>query len=139
MVGYVEERALTLLHPKTLATQRFLALPKALLISCLLATTVLAQPAESVESIRARFERQRGELAQKLRTQKIELIKLMAVDSPNPDQCKKKLDQILFTERRRQYLFLDEMFAVRQGMTEEEWRDYRRSIIMMMMNKNGKR
>ncbi|HIB68058.1 MAG TPA: hypothetical protein EYO33_23915 [Phycisphaerales bacterium] len=97
----------------------------------------VAEPVESVESIRARFERQRGEIAQKLRTQKIELIKLMAVDSPNPDQCKKKLDQILSTERKRQYLFLDEMFAVRQGMSDEEWRDYRRSVIMMMMNKTG--
>ena len=102
-----------------------------------LANLVTAEPVESVESIRARFERQRGEIAQKLRTQKIELIKLMAVDSPNPDLCKKKLDQILSTERKRQYLFLDEMFAVRQGMTDEEWRDYRRSVIMMMMNKTG--
>jgi hypothetical protein len=102
----------------------------------LLTLTASAQPAESVESIRARFERQRGEMSQRLRTQKIELMKLMAVDSPDSDQCKKKLDQILATERRRQYLFLDEMFAVRNGMTAEEWRDYRRSIIMMMMNKN---
>lgn len=78
-------------------------------------------------------------MAQRLRTQKIDLMKLMAVDTPDPDLCKKKLDQILATERRRQYLFLDEMFAVRQSMSETEWRDYRRSIIMMMMNKNSKR
>lgn len=98
-----------------------------------------AESAESVNSIRAKYEKQRAEVAQKLRTQKIELMKLMAVDSPDPDQCKKKLDQILATERKRQYLFIDEMFAVRQSMSETEWRDYRRSIIMMMMNKNSKR
>ncbi len=98
-----------------------------------------AQPTDSVGSIRARYERQRSEVSQKLRTQKIELMKLMAVDAPDPDQCKKKLDQILSTERRRQYLFLDEMFAVKSCMTAEEWRDYRRSIIMMMMNKNQRK
>lgn len=104
----------------------------------LLTTYCSAQPSESVESIRARFERQRSEVSSKLRTQKIELMKLMAVDKPDPDLCKRKLDQILSTERRRQYLFLDEMFAVRSGMTETQWRDYRRSIIMMMMNKNSR-
>lgn len=63
-------------------------------------------------------------------------MKLMAVDTPDPDLCKKKLDQILSTERKRQYLFLDEMFAVKNQMSDETWRDYRRSVIMMMMNKN---
>lgn len=113
-------------------------------VLCLLLTTLLlgtgtAEPAESVGSIRSKYEKQRADVAQKLRTQKIELMKLMAVDSPDPDLCKKKLDQILATERRRQYLFIDEMFAVKQSMSEAEWRDYRRSIIMMMMNKNTKR
>jgi Family of unknown function (DUF6082) len=102
-----------------------------------LTLTTQAQPTDSVDSIRRRFERQRAEISQKLRTQKIELMTLMAIDDPDPDQCKKKLDQILSTERRRQYLFLDEMFALRNGMSKEEWRDYRRSIIMMMMNKNN--
>lgn len=110
---------------------------RALALLTVVTASSLAQPADSVESIRARYERQRSEVSQRLRTQKIELMKLMAVDSPDPDQCKKKLDQILSTERKRQYLFLDEMFAVRQGMTEEAWRDYRRSVIMMMMNKNS--
>lgn len=117
--------------------------PSPFKLSCLLviALTVLAnaQPTESVASIRGRFERQRGKVSQTLRTQKIDLMKLMAVDSPDPDLCKKKLDQILSTERKRQYLFLDEMFAVRHGMTKEQWRDYRRSIIMMMMNKNQRK
>ncbi|MFA5508569.1 MAG: hypothetical protein WC314_13345 [Vulcanimicrobiota bacterium] len=103
--------------------------------TALLCLSTLAQPVESVESIRARYERERGEISQKLRTQKIELMQLMAVDDPNPDQCKKKLDQILNTERKRQYLFLDEMFAVKQRMSPDDWRDYRRSVIMMMMNK----
>lgn len=105
-------------------------------LTALLVVAAQAKPTESVESIRARYERQRGEVAQKLRTQKIELMQLMAVDTPDPDQCKKKLDQILFTERKRQYLFLDEMFAVKSTMSEEAWRDYRRSVIMMMMNKS---
>jgi hypothetical protein len=105
-------------------------------LTALLCLSAHAKPKESVESIRARFERQRGEVSQELRRQKIELMQLMAVNTPDPDRCKKKLDQILSTERRRQYLFLDEMFAVRSGMSEEAWRDYRRSIIMMMMNKN---
>lgn len=111
------------------------------LLALLITLTVLtkAQPSESVESIRGRFERQRSELSQTLRTQKIDLMKLMAVDTPDPDLCKKKLDQIISTERKRQYLFLDEMFAVRTGMTEEQWRDYRRSVIMMMMNKNHRK
>ena len=109
---------------------------RVLALIILVSTGSMAQPAESVETIRARYERQRSEVSQRLRTQKIELMKLMAVDSPDPDQCKKKLDQILSTERKRQYLFLDEMFAVRQGMSEEAWRNYRRSVIMMMMNKN---
>lgn len=104
-------------------------------MTLLLFAAAQAKPSESLESIRARFERQRSEVAQKLRTQKIELMQLMAVDTPDPDQCKKKLDQILFTERKRQYLFLDEMFAVKSSMSQEAWRDYRRSIIMMMMNK----
>ena len=113
-----------------------------LLLALLLFVVTLsatAQPTESVSSIRAKYERQRSEIAQKLRAQKIDLMKLMAVDSPDPDLCKKKLDQILSTERKRQYLFLDEMFAVRQSMSEAEWRDYRRSIIMMMMNKKNRR
>ena len=93
-------------------------------------------PNESKESTRARFERQREEVNQELRAQKLELIKLMATDDPDPDKCKKKLDHILSTERKRQYLFLDEMFAIRKGMSESEWRDYRRSVIMMMMNRN---
>jgi hypothetical protein len=105
-------------------------------LTALLCLTVQAKPSESIESIRARYERQRNEVSQTLRTQKIELMQLMAVNTPDPDLCKKKLDQILATERKRQYLFLDEMFAVRSGMSEEAWRDYRRSIIMMMMNKN---
>ena len=107
-------------------------------LTALLCLNAQAKPGESIESIRARYERQRSEVFQKLRTQKIELMQLMAVDTPDPDQCKKKLDQILATERKRQYLFLDEMFAVRIGMSEEAWRDYRRSIIMMMMNKNAR-
>lgn len=110
----------------------------ALLFTFLFAPALAQQP-DPVASTRARYERQRAELSDRLRTQKIELIQLMAMDSPDPDQCKKKLDQILSTERKRQYLFLDEMFAVRQGMGEEAWRDYRRSVIMMMMNKTGGR
>ena len=110
----------------------------AALLVALLWTGALAQPIESVESINARYERERREVAQKLRTQKIELMQLMAVDHPDPDQCKKKLDQILNTERKRQYLFLDEMFAVKQCMSQEDWRNYRRSIIMLMMNKTQK-
>lgn len=98
-----------------------------------------AQAKESVDTIRARYERQRGEIADRLRAQKIELMKLLLADNPDPDLCKKKVDQILATERKRQYLFVDETFAVRQGMTEDAWRDYRRSIIMMMMNKNGQK
>lgn len=117
-------------------TRGILFLP---LLAAILTASTCAQPAESVSSIRAKFERQRSEIAQRLRTQKIDLMKLMAVDSPNPDLCKKKLDQILSTERKRQYLFLDEMFAVRQSMSDAEWRDYRRSIIMMMMNKQNRR
>lgn len=107
-------------------------------LTVFLITGAQAKPSESLDSIRARFERQRSEVSQKLRTQKIELMQLMAVDTPDPDMCKKKLDQILFTERKRQYLFLDEMFAVKNTMSEEAWRDYRRSVIMMMMNKNQK-
>jgi len=112
---------------------------KIFFLFAILLNSTLAQPGESVESIRAKFERQRKEISLRLRTQKIELMKLMAVDQPDSDQCKRKLDQILATERKRQYLFLDEMFAVKSGMTSEEWRDYRRSIIMMMMNKNKHR
>lgn len=96
-----------------------------------------AEPKESLDSIRARYDRQRQEVAEKLRTQKVELMKLMALDNPNPDHIKKKLNQILETEEARQYLFVDEMFAVRGAMSEQEWRDYRRSIIFMMMDKKS--
>lgn len=98
----------------------------------------LAEPGESVDSIKARYESQRQEHSQKLRAQKIELMKLISVDSPNEEHIKKKLQQILETERERQELFVDEMFAVRDSMTEQQWRDYRRTLILMMMNKNGK-
>lgn len=97
-----------------------------------------AEPKESLDSIRARFDRQRQEVSEKLRTQKVELMKLMALDNPNSDHIKKKLNQILETEEERQYLFVDEMFAVRNAMTDQEWRDYRRSVIFMMMDKKGK-
>jgi hypothetical protein len=97
-----------------------------------------ADPRESVDTIRARFERQRQEISDKLRTQKVELMKLMALDNPNADHIKKKLDQILETEEERQHLFVDEMFAVRGSMSEQQWRDYRRSLIFMMMDKRGK-
>jgi uncharacterized membrane-anchored protein YhcB (DUF1043 family) len=103
-----------------------------------LGLSVAAQPKESLDSIRARFDRQRQEVSQKLRTQKVELMKLMALDNPNSSHIKKKLNQILETEEERQYLFVDEMFAVRNAMTEQEWRDYRRSVIFMMMDKKGK-
>lgn len=96
-----------------------------------------AEPKESLDSIRARYDRQRQEVSEKLRTQKVELMKLMALDNPNPDHIKKKLNQILETEEERQYLFVDEMFAVRNAMSEQEWRDYRRSIIFMMMDKKS--
>lgn len=96
-----------------------------------------AEPKESLESIHARYDRQRQEVSEKLRTQKVELMKLMALDNPNPDHIKKKLNQILETEEERQYLFVDEMFAVRNAMSDQEWRDYRRSIIFMMMDKKS--
>lgn len=100
---------------------------------------VAAEPArESVETVRARFARQRQDVSEKLRTQKVELMKLMALDNPNAEHIKKKLDQILETEEQRQHLFVDEMFAVRGAMSEQEWRDYRRSIIFMMMDKKSK-
>lgn len=95
-----------------------------------------AQPSSAVDSIKARFEDERQVMSDKLRGQKIELMKLISLDSPNQDHIKKKLDQILDTERQRQYLFVDEMFAVRESMTEQQWRDYRRTLILMMMNKN---
>lgn len=99
---------------------------------------VNAKPRESVDTIRVRFERQRQEVSERLRTQKVELMKLMALDNPNPDHIKKKLSQILSTEEERQCLFVDEMFAVRGAMSEQEWRDYRRSVIFMMMDRKGK-
>ncbi len=105
----------------------------------LLSMSLPAEPQESIPSIKARFERQRQELSQRLRTQKVDLMKLMAVDDPESQRIKDKVDQILETERQRQHLFVDEIFSVRASMNEEEWRDYRRSIIMMMMNKNQKR
>jgi hypothetical protein len=105
----------------------------------LLVTGATAEPSrESLDSIRARYARQRQDVSEKLRTQKVELMKLMALDNPNPDHIKKKLNQILETEEERQNLFVDEMFAVRNAMTEQEWRDYRRSIIFMMMDKKAK-
>ena len=102
-----------------------------------LATTSSAQPRESLESIRARYERQRRDVSEKLRSQKVELMKLMALDNPSAEHIKKKLNQILETEEERQHLFVDEMFAVRGAMSEQEWRDYRRSVIFMMMDKKG--
>ena len=65
-------------------------------------------------------------------------MKLMALDNPSAEHIKKKLAQILQTEEERQHLFVDEMFAVRGAMTEQEWRDYRRSIIFMMMDKKSR-
>jgi hypothetical protein len=104
-----------------------------------LGLSVQAEPSkESLDTIRARFSRQRQEVSEKLRTQKVELMKLMALDNPNADHIKKKLDQILETEEERQHLFVDEMFAVRGAMSEQEWRDYRRSLIFMMMDKKSK-
>ncbi len=95
------------------------------------------QPRESLDSIRVRYERQRREVSEKLRSQKVELMKLMALDNPSAEHIKKKLNQILETEEERQHLFVDEMFAVRGAMSEQEWRDYRRSVIFMMMDKKG--
>ncbi len=95
-------------------------------------------PRESLEAIRMRYERQRRDISEKLRSQKVELMKLMALDNPNPDHIKKKLNQILETEEERQHLFVDEMFAVRGAMSDQEWRDYRRSIIFMMMDKKAR-
>lgn len=85
-----------------------------------------------------RYERQRRDLSEKLRSQKVELMKLMALDNPSPEHIKKKLNQILETEEERQHLFVDEMFAVRGAMSEAEWRDYRRSVIFMMMDKKSR-
>lgn len=113
---------------------------KVFLITTLVSITVLAaqaQPKEAVDSIKGRYERQRQEISVKLRSQKIELMKLISLDSPSEAQIKKKLEQILETERQRQYLFVDEMFAVRESMTEQQWRDYRRTLILMMMSKNS--
>lgn len=110
----------------------------AVLFLLLIGIPVEAKPKESVDLIRARFERQRQEVSEKLRTQKVELMKLMALDHPNADHIKKKLSQIFATEEERQSLFIDEMFAVREAMSDQEWRDYRRSIIFMMMDKRGK-
>ncbi len=101
-------------------------------------TATFAQQTESLDSVRGRYERQRQEISDKLRTQKIELMKLMAIDNPSSEHIKKKLEQILETEEARQCLFVDEMFAVRHAMTEQEWRDYRRSVIFMMMEKKGR-
>lgn len=96
------------------------------------------EPRESLDVIRMRYERQRRDISEKLRSQKVELMKLMALDNPNPDHIKKKLNQILETEEERQHLFVDEMFAVRGAMSDQEWRDYRRSIIFMMMDKKAR-
>jgi hypothetical protein len=113
--------------------------PCVIAISLLLFDPAWSEPVkEPLETIRARYARQRQEISEKLRTQKVELMKLMALDNPNADHIKKKLDQILTTEEQRQHLFVDEMFAVRGAMTEQEWRDYRRSIIFMMMDKKGR-
>lgn len=97
-----------------------------------------AEPRESLDVIRVRYERQRRDVSEKLRSQKVELMKLMALDNPSAEHIKKKLAQILQTEEERQHLFVDEMFAVRAAMTEQEWRDYRRSIIFMMMDKKSR-
>lgn len=109
-----------------------------LLLLVVSASPAPAEPAEAVPSIKARYERERQNLSARLRTQKVELMKLMAVESPQSEKIKLKVDQILETERHRQHLFVDEMFAVRASMTEEEWSDYRRAIIMMMMNRQLK-
>lgn len=102
------------------------------------ALTARAEPQESPELIRIRYQRQRFNLADKLRTQKVELMKLMSLDNPNSQHVKKKLSQILQTEEERQFLFIDEMFALRSCLSEQEWRDYRRDIIFKMMDKKGR-
>ena len=122
-------------HTSRILARILTALLLALLIS---GSAAVAQPKESLESIKGRYDRQRQDVAGKLRTQKIELMKLMALDNPNSDHIKKKLTQILETEEERQSLFIDEMFAVRQAMSEQEWRDYRRSVIFMMMDKKSR-
>lgn len=100
--------------------------------------TARAEPQESPELIRIRYQRQRLDLADKLRTQKVELMKLMSLDNPNSQHVKKKLSQILQTEEERQFLFIDEVFALRSCLSEQEWRKYRREIIFKMMDKKGR-
>lgn len=100
--------------------------------------TARAEPQESPELIRIRYQRQRLDLADKLRTQKVELMKLMSLDNPNSQHVKKKLSQILQTEEERQFLFVDEMFALRSCLSAQEWRNYRREIIFKMMDKKGR-
>ncbi len=113
------------------------ALAASTLLALSLASMCPAQQRDSLDSIRVRYERQRREVSEKLRSQKVELMKLMALDNPNAEHIKKKLNQILETEEERQHLFVDEMFAVRGAMSEQEWRDYRRSVIFMMMDKKA--
>ncbi len=113
------------------------SLLSALMCALLTLAPAVCEPSESVDAVKARFESERQEHSQRLRAQKIELMKLISVDSPNEEHIKKKLEQILETERQRQELFVDEMFAVKDSMSEQQWRDYRRTLILMMMNKNA--
>lgn len=115
---------------------RTFALTSVIVLVC--HTLIYAEPHDATGQVRLRYERSRAEVGERLRTQKVELMKLMVVDNPNPEHIKRKLGQIMRTEEERQSLFIDEVFAVRSTMTESQWRDYRRAILFKMMERSNR-
>ena len=120
-------------------------LKKALILVLLLTFTSAADPFgnlklseethQKVNNIHRRYNAQRAGLETSLKSKKFELMRLLQHPQATAPKVKNVVSEIMQVEHQRQNLYIEELFECRQHLSEQEWAEYRRSIIRLMMTK----
>ncbi len=90
---------------------------------------------QQLHQIHQSYKNQRRELENSLKSKKFELIRLLRHPQAQRDQVKKVISEIMEVEHQRQNLYIDELFDSRKHLTEQQWNEYQRSMIRLMLTK----
>lgn len=90
---------------------------------------------QKLHQIHQAYKGERAELENSLKSKKFELIRLLRQPQADRARVKKVIGEIMAVEHQRQNLYIDELFDSRQHLTEQQWTEYQRSMIRLMLTK----
>lgn len=87
----------------------------------------------ALRQIRDRYEDQRQDLQLRLQSRRLELARLIREDQVEKESVQNKLDEILELERKRQQLFVDEIFEAKEQLTPSQWGPFRQRVLRHLL------